>query len=126
MGDTFTVYTVLNANDINDGKIAAISGSQTYTDSVVALTDALDAEGAITDLAKVFPVTGDKSLGNAANPGVIYFNASNPSIDDPFVFDSNDDVIIATTYVVNAGGTADIKTTRYRRHQDYSQDPGFC
>ena len=42
---------------------------------------------------------------------MIYFNASNPSIDDPFVFDSNDDVVIATTYIVNAGGTADIKTT---------------
>ena len=109
--DTFTVYTVLNASDINDGKIAAISGSQTYTDSVVALADAVDGEGAITDLAKVFPITGDKSLGNAANSGVIYFNASNPSIDDPFVFDSNDDVIIATTYTVTAGGTADIKTT---------------
>ena len=52
MGETFTVYTVLNVNDINDGKIASISGSQTYTDSVVALTDAVDGEGAITDLAK--------------------------------------------------------------------------
>ena len=42
---------------------------------------------------------------------MIYFNASNPSIDNPFVFDSDDDVIIATTYTVTAGGTADIKTT---------------
>ena len=97
IGDTFSVYTVLNAKDVNDGKIASISGSQTYTDSVVALADAVDGEGAITDLAKVFPVTGDASLGNAAISGVINFNASTPSIDNPFVFDSDDDVIIATT-----------------------------
>ena len=110
LNEPFTVYTILNASNINDGKIAAISGYQTYTDSVVALHDELDAEGAIIDLDKVFPVTGEKSLGNAGESGKIYFNASTPSIDKAFVFNSDSDVVIATTYVATAPGTADIKT----------------
>ena len=112
VGDTFDTYMVLNASQIQSGKIGTISGQQTYTDSVLALADGeLNANGTIKNLTQAFPITGDLSFGNASTSGIIYFNATAPEMDDAFIFDSDDDVLIRTIYTVVASGVADVKTT---------------
>ena len=101
----------MNANSINGGKIGSISGDQTYTDTVVALTDAHASDGAITDLNSMFPVTKEATMANAAESGTLYFNASTPYITNPFIFDQDNSKLIVTNYKVTAPGTAEIKTT---------------
>ena len=110
IGQTFTVYTLLNAKDIQNGKIAALSGTQTYDPAILALADAVE-NGEIKNLTEVFPITGEKSLGNAETPGTIIFNASTPSIENPFLFNRDDSVLIKTQYTVTKGGDTEIHTT---------------
>ena len=108
VGDTFTVYTAMNASAVNSGKIASFSCTQSYTDAVLTLADSIEEWG-FADLASVFPVTGTSTVSNATVPGLIQYNATNGSMVNPFVFDSNDDVLIKTTYTVSAPGTAEIR-----------------
>ena len=108
----FSVYTMVNASAFNSGKISAVAGSHTYNDSVLALADELNAKGDIKYKSDVFPVLGNNVEGNAATSGVISFEANVMSVfDDPFVFDSDDDVLIKTTYTAVRTGTANIVTT---------------
>ncbi|MBQ7670941.1 MAG: InlB B-repeat-containing protein [Clostridia bacterium] len=108
----FSVYTVVNASAFNSGKISAVAGSQTYNDSVLALADELNAKGYIKYKSDVFPILGNNVEDDAATSGVILFEANVMSIfDDPFVFDSDDDVLIKTTYTAERTGTANIVTT---------------
>ena len=100
---------MMNVADQNDGKIGALSGQQTYTDSVINLTDAYNGEGEVENLTAMFPITGEKSLAKADEPGTIYFNAGTP--DGAFVFDSDDDELIVTNYKVVAPGTAEVRTS---------------
>ena len=110
IGDTFTVYTSLDATLATDGgKIASIAGSQTYTDSVLSLTSAIDGEQLFIDSAAVFPVCGNQAMGRLTQPGTILYNASTPSTTNPFVFDSDDDLMLVTTYTVTAGGTGEVR-----------------
>ena len=45
VGDTFTVYTILNTSSIDSGKISTAAGEQYYTKELLARVDALDDEG---------------------------------------------------------------------------------
>ena len=96
IGDTFNVFTTLNASSVNSGKIASVNGIQRYNASVLSLT------------GTTFPVMGDKAISNTATAGIIKYAGSTPSISNPFVFDSDDDQLIVTTYKVTANGYADI------------------
>ncbi|MBQ7217906.1 MAG: hypothetical protein IJS27_00265, partial [Ruminococcus sp.] len=110
IGDTFSVYTSLNVKKSgNDVQIASAAGSQTYSDSILTLTSETDDEGLFTDTAAVFPVFGDKGMGRNSTPGMIGYNASTPSTTDAFVFDSDDDLVIVTTYTVAKGGTGEVR-----------------
>ena len=98
VGDTFDVYTYLNASDLADGgKLANVNASQTYTDSVVELN------------STAYPVLGDAVVENKDQAGKVLYIASTPSVENPFVFDSDDDVMIKTTYTVTAGGEGEIR-----------------
>ncbi len=110
VGDTFTVYTVLNTSGIDGGRIATIAGEQTYTDSLLDLTVELDKDGVTVDNDTVFPITGGKSIGNGAESGTFVFTASEPSMTKPFVFDNKTCKLLVTTYTVKQGGTAEIAT----------------
>ena len=111
VGDTFTVYTTLNASSLDGGKIAAMKGEQEYTDSVLEIVDEADADGLVIDNDKVFPIAGDKAMGNVAVKGTFHFTLSNPSMSKPFVFDSDSSKLVVVTYKVIAAGDASIKTT---------------
>ena len=112
IGDTFTVYTLLNIKgSIDSGMAAAVQASQKYTSSVLELNDAVDAEGKITDTAKVFPVLGSGTLSNTKTAGIIKYSASTPYIDDGFRFDTDDSQLITTTYKVKANGFATVRNS---------------
>ena len=110
VGDEFTVYTVMNLKDINDGKIASIMGQQTYNSSVLQLVADVDSEGLVTDLETMFPVSYFSStIANANEKDVLLFSSSTPK--KPYVFDSDTSKLIVTTYKVKAAGEAEVKTT---------------
>ena len=108
IGDEFTVYTTLDASQAAEGgMIGSINATQKYTSSVLQLTDAVDGDGMITDLNKVFPILGDKCMAVVSN-GVIKYAASNPSLTDAFEFNSASSQLITTTYKVKANGAATV------------------
>ena len=98
VGDTFDVYTYLNASDLVDkGKIAGIDAYQMYTDSTLSLN------------STIYPIFNDNIVYNVDNIGKILYNALTPEIDYPFIFNSNDDVVIQTTYTVKAPGQGEVR-----------------
>ena len=105
IGDTFTAYTVLNASSVNNGLMGSVNGVQRYTSSVLELTNAVDADGYIENVSTVFPVMKDSAIANAKNAGIIKFAGSSTA---GFPFNSNDALLIVTTYRVKANGYADI------------------
>ena len=105
IGDTFTAYTFLNASSVNGGDMASVNGTQRYTSSVLQLTNAVDADGYITNTDAVFPVMKDSAIGIAKNAGVIKYAGSSTA---GFKFDSDSSLLIVTTYKVTANGYADI------------------
>ena len=107
VGDTFDVYTTLNAyNTAAKGKIASFKADQTYTKDVLALASPLDAEQMLGEDA--FPIFGSAAMGRLTEEGRILYNASTPSIENPFKFNTDDDVVIVTKYTVTAGGDAEV------------------
>ncbi|MBQ6413444.1 MAG: hypothetical protein IJI19_08200, partial [Ruminococcus sp.] len=110
VGETFDVYTSLNVKKSgNDIQIASASGDQNFTDSVLALTSAIDDEQLFTDSNTVFPVFGDQAMGRLRGAGWVQYNASTPSMTNAFVFDSDDDLMIVTKYTVTKGGTGEVR-----------------
>lgn len=105
IGDTFNVYTTLDASSVNSGMMSSINGTQRYTTSVLSLADTLDADGYITDSAKVFPVMGDAAIGSAKTAGTVKYAASSAT---GFLFNSLKSQLLCTTYRVTANGYADI------------------
>ena len=109
IGDEFTVYTTLNASEsAPGGKVGSINANQKYTSSVLTLADAVDADGLIEDVEKVFPVLGNSAMANAGTKGTITYAASTPYTDKAFVFNDDTCQLITTTYKVKANGVADI------------------
>ncbi|MBQ6498576.1 MAG: hypothetical protein IJI48_01575 [Ruminococcus sp.] len=109
IGDEFTVYTTLNVSEsVTGGKIGSINANQKYTSSVLTLADAVDSDGLIEDVEKVFPVLGSNAMANAATKGTITYAASTPYTDKAFVFNDDTCQLITTTYKVKANGVADI------------------
>ncbi len=112
VGDTFTVYTILNTADIDSGKISSVAGSQKYTSSILALNDALDADSFIEDTDKVFPILSEANIiGNAADTGVLHYSGSNANKNKPYVFNSNTCKLAVTSYKVTAAGDATVETS---------------
>lgn len=100
VGDTFDVYTYLNASDLADGgKIAAIDASQIYTDSILSLNET------------TYPIFGDSitHIHNTDQTGKILYNALTPEVDYPFILNSDDDAMIQTTYTVTAPGEGEVR-----------------
>lgn len=124
VGDTITAYTYLNTTPINDGKIGALDGTQSFTTDVLELADAYDNEGSqdefdpdynidygmVEDTDAMFPVIGGGTIANAGHPGFIYFNASTPAAGG-FKFNADGKALIITHYTVKAAGTAVIENT---------------
>jgi len=109
IGDEFTVYTTLDASaSAPNGMISSINASQKYTSSILTLTDAVDKDGLIDDVEKVFPVLGDSAMANAGSKGIIKYAAINPSTTKAFQFNDETCQLITTTYKVKANGYADI------------------
>ena len=97
IGDTFTVYSLLNVKgSIDTGMVAAVQAAQNYTPEVLNLDSA------------AFPVLGDGVVTNTNTDGVIKYSASTPYIDEGFRFDTDESQLIATTYTVKANGFATI------------------
>ena len=111
VGDEFTVYSTLNVTaSVPNGMIGSIQGTQTYTASVLSPVDEISGQyGEFVDLVKVFPITGEATTANGAQAGKIVYNASNPSTDNAFKFDSDSSQLIVTTYKVTAAGTGEVK-----------------
>ena len=109
VGDEFTVYTTLDVSDsVSNGKVGSVDGTQTYTSSVLSLVDQISGQyGEFVDPETVFPITGTKTMANAATAGYIYYNASLPSAG--FKFDTAYSKLIVTTYKVKAAGSAEVK-----------------
>ena len=105
IGDTFNVYTTLDASSVNGGKMGSVNGIQRYTTSVLELADTLDADGYFTDNAKAFPVMGDGAMGSVKNAGTVKYVGSSTS---GFLFNSLQSQLLVTTYRVTANGYADI------------------
>ena len=106
IGDTFKVYTSLNV--ASNSPIAALSATQTFTDSILSLNDTLTDEDMFVNTDAVFPVLGEAAMGRLYAPGNIQYNASTPN---GFVFDSDDDLAIVTEYKVTTGGTGEVRNT---------------
>ena len=111
VGDEFTVYTTLNVSaSVPNGMVASVQGSQTYSTDVLALQDETSGQyGEFADVMKVFPVTGDATMANGAQAGKIVYNASTPSINNGFKFDTDHSLLIVTTYEVTAAGAGEVK-----------------
>jgi cell division septation protein DedD len=111
VGDTFTVYTSLNASKAFDGgRISSVNATQTYSTSTLSLTTDRDSSGIFTDNAAAFPVLKDSAIGRMTKEGTIKYNASTPYVDDKaFAFDSNDDLLMVTTYQVTNSGTGEVR-----------------
>nr|WP_316614812.1 hypothetical protein [uncultured Ruminococcus sp.] len=112
VGDSFTVYTSLKVQKKKSGnaiQVAAASGDQNFTDSVLTLTSNIDNEQLFTDSDTVFPVFGNKAMGRLRGEGWVQYNASTPGVNDGFVFDSDDDLVIVTEYTVTKGGTGEVR-----------------
>lgn len=113
VGETFTAYVYLNASGLNtNGMIGALKCNQYYTNSVLALADAYDEKdgGMIVDLDGMFPITGDSTVANGMLADHISFNASKPSMNNAFKFNSDDSALIISHYTVTKAGTANITT----------------
>ncbi|MBQ1474723.1 MAG: hypothetical protein IIZ32_05420, partial [Ruminococcus sp.] len=110
VGDTFNVYTSLNVKKAgSDIQIASASGDQTFSDPVLTLTSDIDNEQLFTDTDTVFPVFGDAAMGRFRGTGWVQYNASTPGINNGFIFDSNDDLVIVTNYTVTRGGIGEVR-----------------
>ena len=110
VGDTFNVYTSLNVKKAgSDIQIASASGDQTFSDSVLTLTSDIDNEQLFTNTYTVFPVFGDAAMGRLRGTGWVQYNASTPGINNGFIFDSNDDLVIVTNYTVTRGGIGEVR-----------------
>ena len=94
VGDTFKVYTTLDASASAPG-FSSVNGSQKFGTKVLALESA------------EFPVTGADTMVNDTTNGIIKYAASTPSTTNPFIFAENSQ-LITTTYKVIANGYADI------------------
>lgn len=110
VGDTFTVYTTLNAASAAPAGVAAISASQTFTKSILQSTDSVDSEHAVNDVKTMFPILGDAAIAKIDN-GLNKFNASTPQLNKGFKFDSDNALLAVTNYKVTAAGNAEIRTT---------------
>jgi hypothetical protein len=111
VGDNVIVYTYLDTSAVDEGKISAIKGEQTYDDTVLQFVGERDEDGLVVDVDTIFPVAKDKSMGNAGISGIFHFTLSNPSMTKPFVFNGADTKLLVTTYKVIAAGNAEVETT---------------
>ena len=111
VGDTFTVYTILNTSSIDSGKISTVAGDQNYTSSILTLTDSIDSEGLIDDVDKVFPILSEAIvIGNSNETGILHFTGSNASKTKPYIFNADTCKLAVTNYKVTAPGNATVET----------------
>ncbi|MBO4898049.1 MAG: InlB B-repeat-containing protein [Clostridia bacterium] len=107
--DTFTVYTSLNTAEIDSGRVANIIGKQCYSTTVKCVNELYDNDS-FYDVAATFPVMGNKAMGGIENAGDICFSGSTPGVVNPFIFDSDDDLLIVTQFQVMEAGNVSIST----------------
>lgn len=113
VGHVITVATLLDTSDIDDGKISAVEGYQTYTSEKLTLMDELDEDDMIVDTDSVFPlisVISENAMGHLDEDGSLYFAAFSLSSSKPFVFDAEDGRLIVTRYKVTSAGESEIST----------------
>lgn len=109
VGESFTVYTTFNAaKAVANGMIASVSATQTFTNSILKSTDAVDSLGIATNTKTMFPILGDSTVARITN-GLIKYNASIPNIGKGFRFDDDNDLLIVTKYTVIAAGDAEVR-----------------
>ena len=105
VGDTFNVYTTLDASTVNGGLMGSVNGVQRYTSGILELADSKDEDGYLTDTNKVFPVMKDSAMAIAKNAGSVKYVGSSTS---GFLFNNARAQLLVTTYRVKANGYADI------------------
>lgn len=109
VGETFTVYTTFNASQAAaKGMLAAVSAKQTFTGSILKSADKVDALSLVTDTEGMFPILGKGATARITD-GLIQYNAATPQIGNGFRFDSDNAVLIKTTYTVIAAGDAEVR-----------------
>ena len=114
VGETFTVWTVLNAKDINDGIMGSLKGQQDYDSAYLELADEYASDGMIKDLEAMFPITKNTTIANGKKIGHIHYNASIPGYAGfSAPFDSDESYMIVANYKVVAGGTTEIDNSLY-------------
>ena len=104
VGDTFTVYTMLNASAVNGGNITSVNGSQRFTSSILSLQDSVDEDGYIENLTTVFPTMGNNAIAAVSDGTIMYSGSSTAG----FLFSSDNSQLITTTYKATAPGYAAI------------------
>ncbi len=113
VGHVITVVTQLDTSGIDNGRISAVEGYQTYTSEKLELMDGLDEYDMIVDKGSVFPlisVISENAMGHLDEDGTLYFTSFTPSPSKPFVFDAEDGRLIVTKYKVTSAGESEIST----------------
>lgn len=110
IGDTFTVYTTLDASKFGLHGIGSISATQTFTESVLQSTDEVDDLSVVADPATMFPILGENTVAKIAD-GQNKYNASTPGINKGYVFDNANALLLVTNYKVIAAGEAEVRNT---------------
>ena len=113
VGHVITVATQLDTSSIDDGRISAVEGYQTYTSEKLELTDELDKDYMIVDTDSVFPIISENenAMGHLDEDGSLYFAAFSLSASKPYIFDSADGRLTVTRYRVTSAGESEIRTS---------------
>lgn len=113
VGHVITVVTQLDTSSIDDGRISAVEGYQTYTSEKLALMDKLDEKDMIVDTDSVFPIISENenAMGHLDEDGSLYFAAFSLSASKPYIFDSADGRLTVTRYRVTSAGESEIRTS---------------
>ena len=109
VGETFTVWTVLNCAEINDGVMGSLKGEQDYDSAYLQLVDEYGSDGMISDLDSMFPITKSTTVANGKKIGFIHYNASTPGYSGfSAPFNSDESYLIVANYKVVAAGETTI------------------
>ena len=110
VGDKFTVYSTFNASKAaTNGMLSAINGKQTFTTFVLKETDAVDADGVVTNKKAMFPILKDAAIGRVVG-GEVRYNGGTPYVGaGGFDFSNDSCVLLVTNYQVTAAGKGEIR-----------------
>ena len=113
IGDTFSVYSVLNTKNICSGYVGSLTGTMAFDQALVGMTNATDEDDVLIDTAPAFPVLDEFEVANhlVADEG-LYFTCSIAGIGEAAaLFDTNKSVLVKLDFVVKAAGETTISTT---------------